>query len=143
MATKTFTSFVQMEKVLNHAITEAVRYSAQRITKKLKECIDEQYYHDSEFFPNVYDRTETFLKSATYTLLSGNSAEIFIDGDGMHYKNGFDPWQIISWASDSMHGSPLYQTSTEDFWTTFINWMNDNALIILREELKKQGIKTV
>ena len=39
-----------------------------------------------------------------------------------------------------MHGSPLYQTDTEDFWSVFIEWADDNVPLLLRSELKKQGL---
>ena len=137
---KTFTTFVQLEKMLQPQITKAVKSAAERISKKLKECIDEQYYKDPEFYPNVYRRTETFLESATYSMLSGNTAEIFIDGDGMHYRNGFDPWQVVSWAAQSMHGAEYYQTGTQDFWSAFMEWSDKNVIRILKEELRKQGL---
>ena len=58
----------------------------------------------------------------------------------MHYKNGFSARQVVDWAKESMHGSPLYQTDTEDFWSVFIEWADDNVPLLLRSELKKQGL---
>lgn len=141
MATKTFTTSVQLQGYIEHICTEAIRKAAQRITAKLKETIDEQYYQDSGFYPNVYERTETFLKSATYTLLSGNSAQIFIDDESMHYSNGFSGLKVVNFAASSMHGSELYQTDTQDFWSAFLEWADNNIILILREELVAQGLK--
>ena len=108
----------------------------------LHTCIKEQYYEDPGFYPHVYQRTETFLSSVAYQMLSSNSAEIYVDGDGMHYKNGFDSWQVVSWASESKHGADYYQTGTEDFWTRFIDWCNENLLDILKKNLRLYGIQT-
>lgn len=143
MAVKTFTSFVQLQAMIEPLIAKSVENAAKIITEKLTETIREQYYNDPEFYPNVYQRTEEFLKSATYNMLSGNSAEIFIDGEGMHYKNGFDPWQVITWASMSMHGAEYYQTGTNDFWTTFMEWADGNIINILKQELKRAGLTVV
>lgn len=140
---KTFTTFVQLQKMIEPLIEKAVKNAAIIITDKLTETIKEQYYQDPEFYPNVYQRTETFMKSAAYNMLSGNSAEIFIDGDGMHYKNGFDPWQVIEWASMSMHGAEYYQTTTTDFWTAFMEWADGNVINILEQELRKVGLNVV
>lgn len=140
MAGKTFTTMVELEGYIEHLCAEAIRHASQRICAQLKLCIDEQYYKDPLFYPNVYRRTETFLKSATYTLLNSKSSKIYVDGDGMSYKNNFDPWQIVDWASESKHGADYYQTTTKDFWSTFIEWCDENAINILKEELKKKGI---
>lgn len=126
---------------MNKRVTIAVQNTAKIVCDKLKECIDEQYYKDPGFYPNIYQRTETFLKkSAVYEMLNSNSAKVGIDTSTMHYKNGFSANQVVEWASQSMHGSPLYQTSTEDFWSVFIEWADVNVPILLRSELKRQGL---
>ena len=140
MASKTFTTMVGLENYIESVCALAVKNAAKIICDKLKECINEQYYNDPYFYPNVYQRTETFLQSATYDLLSNNSAMIYVDGDGMHYQNGFDSWQVVEWASQSQHGADYYQTNTIDFWTTFMEWCDGNVVNILRQELKKAGI---
>lgn len=125
---------------MNKRVTIAVQNTAKIVCDKLKECIDEQYYQDPGFYPNIYQRTEAFLNSAVYEMLNSNSAKVGIDTSTMHYKNGFSANQVVEWASQSMHGSPLYQTSTEDFWSVFIEWADVNVPILLRSELKRQGL---
>lgn len=138
MAIKTYKGLVT---ALNKNINVAVKETANEMKEKLQECIDEQYYHDPEFYPNIYKRTETFLSSAAMQMLSSNSAEIYVDIEGMHYKNGFDSWQIVRWASKSKHGSDYYQTGTSDFWTTFLDWCNNNLMNILKTNLRKHGLQ--
>lgn len=137
MAIKTYKGLF---KALNKNINKAVQETANEAKEKLHECIDEQYYNDPGFYPNVYKRTETFLSSAAMLMLSSNSAKIYIDIEGMHYMNNFNEWQVVEWASESKHGADYYQTDTEDFWTTFIDWCNDNLLDILVKNLKKNGL---
>jgi len=137
MAIKTYKGLF---KALNKNINEAIKDTANEAKEKLYKCIDEQYYHDTGFYPNIYKRTETFLSHAAMLMLSSNSAKIYIDIEGMHYKNNFNAWQVVKWASESKHGADYYQTETEDFWTTFIDWCNDNLLDILVKNLKKNGL---
>lgn len=141
MAQKTFKTMVELKSYVKSLCAKAVQETATEAKDMLYKCVDEQYYKDPEFYPNVYQRTEEFLSHVACQMLSSNSAEIYIDIEGMHYKNGFDPWQVVSWASESKHGADYYQTSTEDFWTTFIDWCNDNLVKILKKNLTKYGLK--
>lgn len=138
---KTFTTMVQFQKMIEPLIRNALLAASVRIRNELRNIIDEQYYKDPDFYPNIYRRTNTFLDSASYQLIGKNMAEIGINTDEMHYYNGFDPDQVVEWASKSMHGSPLYQTGADDFWTTFENWADENVPKILKEELLNQGLK--
>lgn len=133
---RTYTALVNE---INKRITIAIQNVAKIVCDKLKECIDEQYYQDPEFYPNIYQRTEAFLNSSAYEMLGKNSARIGIDVSSMHYSNGFSAIKVVEYAKQSMHGSPLYQTNTEDFWTVFIEWADENVPILLRLELKRQG----
>jgi hypothetical protein len=140
MAIRTFKTMVGIESYLESACEKAIMETAKIAQEELTRCIQEQYYNDPGFYPNVYQRTEEFLRSASYQMLSKTSAEIYIDIQGMHYRNGFNPWQVVSWGVESKHGSDYYQTSTQDFWTTFVEWANLNLINILKQNLRKNGI---
>lgn len=134
------TSYAQLEKELNRRISIAIEKVAKIVCDKLRDCIDEQYYADPEFYPNVYQRTETFLRSTTYEMLGSNSAQIGVDSDSMHYKTGFPGETVVMLASKSMHGSERYQTNTTPFWDVFVEWCNDNIFDLLKKELRLQGL---
>lgn len=134
---KTYTALVNE---INKRVTIAVQNVAKDVCDKLHYFIQEQYYDDPGFYPNVYKRTETFLNHTVYEMLSGNTAKVGVDVGAMHYKNGFSARQIVEYASQSMHGSPLYQTDTESFWDAFIDWADENVPRMLRDELKRQGL---
>lgn len=140
MPIKKFTSKIALKNYMQNSCTKAIQETAKIVQEELKKCINEQYYLDPEFYPNVYQRTETFLNSVAYEMLSGNSAKIFIDIDGMHYKNGFNAWQVVDWATESKHGSDYYQTSTQDFWSVFIEWCDTNLLNVFKQNLRKYGL---
>lgn len=134
------TSYFQLEKELNRRINIAVENVAKIVCDKLREYIDEQYYQDPGFYPNVYQRTFQFLNSATYKMLGSNSAEIGVDSDSMHYKTGFPGRTVVELASKSMHGAERYQTNATPFWDVFEEWCNDNIIDLLKQELRNQGL---
>lgn len=129
-----------LKKHIDAACNRAVEATSIIVMDRLHDCIDEQYYKDPEFYPNVYKRTNEFFNHVACDMLSSNTAQIYVDIEGMHYKNNFSPWQVVKWASESKHGSDYYQTNTTDFWTTFIDWGNDNLIDLLKKNLRKQGL---
>ena len=143
MSTKVFKTRVEFQKHIESICEKAIEETAMTAKEKLFESIESQYYNDSEFYPNLYERTYEFLNSATYHLLSSDKAEIYIDIDGMHYGNNFSPWQVVSWASESKHGADYLQTNTPDLWTIFIEWCNSNLIKLLKENLKKYGLNII
>lgn len=140
---KTFTSIVDLQGYLESACNRAIENSAIRIKDKLREFVKEQYYNDPEFYPNWYQRTETFLNHCAYEMLSSTKAQIGIDTDGMRYSNNFSGEQVALWASQSMHGATYYQTNTQSYWDAFLEWADNNVVLILKEELQKQGLKII
>lgn len=130
-----------IKKQVDAACNKAVESTAITVMDKLHDCIDEQYYKDPGFYPNVYERTYEFFNHVAYDMLSSNQTQIYVDIKGMHYKNNFSPWQVVKWASQSKHGADYYQTDIEDFWTVFIDWCNKNLMELLKKNLRKQGLK--
>ena len=137
---QSFTNLRQLQQHLQSVCRQAVCDTAEAAMNKLKECVEEQYYNDPDFYPEFYRRTEEFLNSAAWQLLSPTSAQVSIDTALMHYKNNFSPTQIVEWAGQSMHGGELYQTDTQDFWSAFLEWCDQNLIQLLRQNLQKHGI---
>ena len=137
---KVIRNMADLKKQINEAAHNAIEATAITVMDKLHDCIDEQYYQDPEFYPNVYKRTYQFFNHVAYDMLSSNAAQIYVDVKGMHYKNNFSAWQVVEWASESKHGADYYQTKTEDFWSVFIEWCNNNLLELLKANLRKQGL---
>lgn len=136
VSVKTYSALV---KEFDKRASVAVENVAKVVCDKLRECINEQYYNDPDFYPNIYKRTYAFLESAMYEMMGMNTAIVGVNSSSMHYKNGFSGAQVVEWASQSMHGAEYYQTSTEPFWDTFIQWADKNVVQLLKSELKKQG----
>lgn len=137
---KIIRSYSALVNEINKVVTVSVKNVAKIVCDKLHDCIDEQYYQDPGFYPNIYKRTETFLNHAVYKMIGDNSAIVGVDTYAMHYKNGFSAKQIVEYASQSMHGNPLYQTTTDDFWSVFLDWADENVPKLLKDELRKNGL---
>lgn len=133
-------SIDDLKEHIDAACNRAVETTSITVMDRLHDCIDEQYYKDPEFYPNVYKRTNEFFNHVAYDMLSSNTAQIYVDIEGIRYKNNFSPWQVVKWALESKHGADYYQTNTKDFWTAFIEWCNDNLMELLKKNLRKQGL---
>lgn len=132
-----------LQKIIEFACSKAVEETARTVMNKLHDCIDKQYYKDPDFYPNIYQRTHEFFNHVAYDMISSNNVQIYVDIEGMHYKNNFSPWQIVKWASESKHGAEYYQTNTDDFWTVFIEWCNKNLMNLLKCNLRNKGLKII
>ena len=139
MAQKVFTTMVSLENYIEKACENAVENACNRLLGTLQELIDTEYYDQYE--PEKYRRTYQFWRSATTKMLSKNCGEIFMDADAMNYGSFWNGELQLLYASEGYHGTDKIQTEGR-FWDSFIEYCDNNAVRILREELEKQGIKT-
>lgn len=75
----TIKTYSALTNELNKRVTLSIQNVSEIVCDKLRECINEQYYNDPEFYPNIYRRTEAFLNSAAYEMLGKDSAKVGID----------------------------------------------------------------
>lgn len=139
---KVFKTSAALQQGLEAACTKAIENSCNRLLGKLQELIDTEYY--DVFTPNFYIRTYQFWRSATTKMLTKNCGEIFMDASAMDY-NGYWTGEIqLQNAAVGSHGGYMTDTTKEHrFWEAFIAYCEENAIAILREELSKQGLKTI
>ena len=140
---KTFTTLVQMETFMNKACAIAIENVAKRVTEELRNYIDEDFYR--QYKPKFYQRTYQLLNSPTYNMLNNTSAVVFIDTDAMHYlagEYGFTGEDSAYYASLGWHGSPNIIRDGR-YWEDFIEWVNKNIPVLMKQELKKQGLNVV
>jgi hypothetical protein len=157
MATKTFTTMVSMQNYIDSKCTIAIENAAKRLQEKLVEFIDNDYY--AQYDPLYYKpRTFEFLKSAVSKMLNSNTASIGIDDEYFNYeyparymmfengggtdRNVSGHWtgeDQVNMAAQGYHGT--YNIRTEGrFWEDFVDYCETNAVNILKQELKKQGL---
>lgn len=124
---------------LNKSVNIAVEKACNRLLSKLQELIDTEYY--DAFEPDFYKRTYQFWKSATVEMLSQNVGQIFMDKSKMNYNNFWTGEKQLYEASVGSHGGwTTNETVKHRFWDAFIEYCEESATNILKEELIKQGL---
>lgn len=132
---KTYTALVS---AMNKNISAAVETACNRLLGTLQELIDTEYY--DQFEPDRYVRSYQFWHSATTKMLTQNCGEVFMDKTAMNYGAYWSGELQLQYASEGYHGHTDFQTEGR-FWDAFIEYCEQNAMRILKEELKKKGIK--
>lgn len=128
---------------------KAVKNAANRLLEELQNYIVEDYY--IQYRPIYYERTYKFYESAIAQMLGKSTAFIGIDDLFLDYQyparyNNVDGtvghWtgeDQVQFASRGYHGTTEIQTDGR-FWSDFEDYCNNNAIAILKEELKKVGL---
>lgn len=149
MANKVFRTPIELQKHLQVLCDKAVKNAANRLLEKLQNYIVEDYY--IQYKPIYYERTEKFYESAIAQMLGKSTASIGIDDLFIDYQyparyNNVDGtvghWtgeDQVQFASRGYHGTTAIQTDGR-FWSDFEDYCENNAIVILKEELKKVGL---
>lgn len=134
-----FKTYNALVSGVNRNINVAVQNACNRLLGKLQELIDTEYY--DVFEPNYYNRTYQFWKSATTKMLSQNCGQIFMNANAMNYNSFWTGEKQLQAASIGSHGGWITdETKNHKFWEEFIDYCESNAVNILKEELRKQGL---
>lgn len=134
-----FKNFSDLKDVLNKRINVAVENSCNRLLGTLQEIIDSEYY--DVFDPEYYERTYQFWRAACTKMFQENRGVVFMDKTAMNYNHFWTGEKQLLHASRGSHGGWVTdETRQHRFWEVFIDFCQNNALNILKEELKKQGI---
>lgn len=136
--TRTFKTRVEIQNGLEPLVSQAVENACDRLLEKLQELIESEYY--DQYTPKQYERKRQFYRSAMTKMLSKTSGQIFMNEDAMDYGQFWSGELQLLYASQGFHGSEYIQTEGA-FWNSFIEYCDENAVNILIEELKKQGLK--
>lgn len=147
MAAKTFTTTVQLKNYLELACAKAVEAACNRLLGTLQELIMSEYYDESVYKPTGrYNRTMQFYDSAMTELLSKTCGQIFMNPDKMNYPFSGYGWswdgaaQIFE-ANKGVHGGWSTEESKQHrYFDEFEKYCEKNAVRILKEELRKQGL---
>lgn len=138
MLTKTFKTMITLEKYVENKCEEAVKISCNRLLGTLQELIISEYYN--KYDPVQYKRSFDFYRSAMVETLSPICGKVFMNPSEMNYINWDGLTQIIK-ANDGVHGGWATEESlTGHYWDEFLKYCEKNAIRILKEELKKQGL---
>lgn len=134
-----YKSYSALVSAMNKNITIAVENACNRLLGSLQEIIDTEFY--DVFEPDYYKRTYQFWRSATTRMLNQNCGEVFMDKSAMNYNSFWTGEKQLQAANIGSHGGWITDTTKEHrFWETFEEYCEQNALNILKEELRKQNI---
>lgn len=138
---KTFSTTVSLKNYLESACNKAVENACNRLLGTLQQLIDSEYY--DVYDPVWYNRTYQFWESATTKMLSNTCGQIFMNPNAMHYGSGWSGEEQIQAANLGIHGGMFTDATLQHrYWDKFIEYCDENAVQILKEELKKQGLST-
>lgn len=133
---RVFTSIVDLQNAMQQSIDIALKNVASAVKYKLKDYILEDFY--TLYSPHVYQRTYQFLSSADAISINPTTYKVFINMDNMHYKEAY-PEEVVSLASEGYHGNTsIFREGY--FWEDFIDWCEVNIPILMKSELRKQGL---
>ena len=135
-------SMKDLKFLLNSRINIAVEKACNRLLGTLQQFIDSEFY--DVFTPDFYHRTYQFWRSATVKMLNANCGEIFMDKSKMSYNAFWSAEKQLYAANIGSHGGIITDETREHrFWDAFIEFCEQNAIKILKEELKKCGLHMV
>lgn len=141
MAAKVFSSPVGLKNYLQVLCDKAVGNACNRLLGELQRIIIEEFY--DAFEPDYYQRTYQFWRSAVTKMLNHNVGTVFMDENAMHYRAGWSGLRQLYEANIGSHGGwTTSETKEHRFWDVFEEFCEENAIIILKEELEKVGLST-
>ncbi len=125
-----------LEKQLKSCINNALETTAKRLTNKLMDYIDIDYY--KQFDPVKYNRTDQFKDSPKFEMLSETIVLIMVDTDSMNYKKVTGDY-VATLAAKGFHGNE-YIFRAGYYWEDFIKYCEQNVVNLFKQALEEQGI---
>lgn len=136
MASRVFTSYVELQNAMEQCIDVALQNVAQKVKEKLKEFIEADFYLMYE--PYIYKRTYQFLNSPDTLKIDNHTHKVFVNMEKMHYLEAH-PETVVDLASRGYHGNEsIFREGY--FWKDFIAWCEVNVPLLMKTELRRQGL---
>lgn len=136
MAVKSFNSLSGIINYVEIACNVAVKNVSDVMVSKLKDFIQDDFY--DLYYPRIYRRTYSLLRSPTANLIGNAEAEIFINTDAMEYFD-ITGEEVAKLAMQGFHGSEdIFRPGY--YWEDFASWCKQNVIILLKQELIRQGL---
>lgn len=139
MASKVFRTPVELKNYMQMLCDKAVENACNRLLGALQQIIDDEFY--DTFTPSFYIRSYQFWKSATTKMLNQNLGSVYMDETAMNYNSFWTGEKQLLAASIGSHGGWVTdETKEHRFWEVFQKYCQENAIKILKEELRKVGL---
>ena len=134
---RTFTSIVELQGAMEQCCTVAIQNACEILLAELQRLIRSEFY--DQYTPTMYNRTYQFLESATKEMVTDLCGRVFMDAGRMNYLEPHWTGEVqLEAANNSVHGG--FITTQGRYWDSFMEYCNANALTILKQELRKQGL---
>ena len=134
---RTFTSIVELQGAMEQCCTVAIQNACEILLAELQRLIRSEFY--DKYTPSQYDRTDQFFNSAVKEMMTDLCGRVFMDAGRMNYLEPHWTGEVqIEAASRGLHGGYIKREGA--YWDSFIDYCNKNALNILKQELRKQGL---
>ena len=134
---RTFTSIVELQGAMEQCCTVAIQNACEILLAELQRLIRSEFY--DQYTPSQYDRTDQFFNSAVKEMVTDLCGRVFMDAGRMNYlePHWTGETQLES-ANRGLHGGYIKREGR--YWDSFMEYCNANALNILKQELRKQGL---
>ena len=134
---RAFTSIVELQGAMEQCCTVAIQNACEILLAELQRLIRSEFY--DQYTPSQYDRTDQFFNSAVKEMMTDLCGRVFMDAGRMNYLEPHWTGEVqLEAANNSIHGG--IHVNGGRYWDSFINYCNKNALTILKQELRKQGL---
>ena len=134
---RTFTSIVELQGAMEQCCTVAIQNACEILLAELQRLIRSEFY--DQYTPTMYNRTYQFLESATKEMMTDLCGRVFMDAGRMNYLEPRWTGEVqLEAANNSIHGG--IHVNGGRYWDSFMEYCNANALNILKQELRKQGL---
>ena len=134
---RTFTSIVELQGAMQQCCTVAIQNACEILLAELQRLIRSEFY--DQYTPSQYDRTYQFLESATKEMVTDLCGRVFMDAGRMNYLEPHWTGETqLEAANRGLHGGYIKREGA--YWDSFMEYCNANALNILKQELRKQGL---
>ena len=134
---RVFTSVVDLQGAMEQCCTVAIQNACEILLAELQRLIRSEFY--DQYTPSQYDRTDQFFNSAVKEMVTDLCGRVFMDAGRMNYLEPHWTGETqLEAANNSSHGGYIIREGA--YWDSFIDYCNKNALTILKQELRKQGL---
>ena len=134
---RTFTSIVELQGAMEQCCTVAIQNACEILLAELQRLIRSEFY--DQYTPTMYNRTYQFLESATKEMMTDLCGRVFMDAGRMNYLEPHWTGEVqLEAANEGLHGGYIKREGR--YWDSFMEYCNANALNILKQELRKQGL---
>ena len=130
----TVTNSKDLQAIINKKIQLAVEESIKEAKEKLQSLIETEFYN--QYTPKQYRRTFKFYRSPAYQMINETIGEVFLNLNYNYLE--ISALEQAQMASEGWHGGHIQKEGR--FWDSFKEYCDKEFKVVLKNNLKKQGL---